>query len=232
MGCVYEITFPDDSRYVGMTTQSLSERMRGHRKDAKKNLHASSAHINEYGISDDMVRIHFESDDQEFLGLLEYEFIAKRRQEKLNVLNKAEGGLISRGFTKDAEARERISKSKEGLYVGEKNPRALVNENQVRDILQRYHDGEERKILQQEYGLSPSSLGYLIQGKTWKNVERPEGFSNPGRRKLLSDNQVREIRYKISCGIRRKEIAIEYGVSLPTINAIHTRRIYDRVKDE
>jgi len=232
MGCVYEITFPDDSRYVGMTIQSLGERLRSHRKDAKKNLQASSLQINQYGLHNDMVTVHFESDDREILGLLEFEFIAKRRQQNLKVINKAEGGIISRGFTKGEEARSHLSKLKQGVYAGENNPRALITESQAKEILERYHAGEERKALQIEFGLSSSSLAYMIQGKTWKNVDRPEGFYNPGRRKLLSDEQVREIRKKIAAGQKRKEIAIEYGVSHPTINAIHTRRIYRSVKDK
>ena len=55
--------------------------------------------------------------------------------------------------------------------VGEKNPRAILTEQLVREIRARLRDGEGRYALAREFDCTPSNIQAIGTGRSWTHVE-------------------------------------------------------------
>jgi len=231
MGCVYEITFPDDSRYVGMTKNPLAWRLAQHRYDSKALKHASSSKVSEFGLTPEMVTVHIETDDEEIRALLEEELIARRRTADLVVLNNANGGFTAKGFRHSQKSKQGMSLAKKGMYAGEKNRLSKLTDAQVKSIFIELHAGALKADIQKKYGVSSGYITDLCTGHKWKHIERPEGFDRKGKDRLVTDEQVKDIRKRVLNGEKQNALGNEYGISKATVSAIVHRRLYKNLKD-
>ena len=58
-----------------------------------------------------------------------------------------------------------------GRISGTKNPKAKLNEEQVRNIRELYYYGYSIRDLHREYGIPESTIGNIVHRHTWKDVE-------------------------------------------------------------
>lgn len=56
------------------------------------------------------------------------------------------------------------------LARGEANPAAVLTDDAVRDVRLRASRGEPRQMIADTYGVSSSTVGLIIRGKTWRHV--------------------------------------------------------------
>jgi hypothetical protein len=68
-------------------------------------------------------------------------------------------------------------KLRDGTYIsGSAAYQAKINEEQAKEILERASLGENPAALGRAYGLSRSATRYLIMGRSWKHIERPDNL--------------------------------------------------------
>ncbi|MEV5012476.1 HNH endonuclease [Streptomyces sp. NPDC055692] len=104
---------------------------------------------------------------------------------------------------------------------GERHPNAKVSDAQAEEIRERATDGERVPDLAAEYGLSightykiaRARIGGRAQYGTW---DRPK---TRARRKVTA-NQEAEIQKRVAAGERAADLAVEYGISPVSVNAI------------
>lgn len=66
---------------------------------------------------------------------------------------------------------KKTRKKREGLFLGEKNPRAVLKEEEVKEI--KYvliPEGRTNKEISEIYGVRPHVISFIRRGKTWKHV--------------------------------------------------------------
>jgi hypothetical protein len=63
------------------------------------------------------------------------------------------------------------SRRKGRIASGGRSGTAKLTEDQVRAIKQRHALGESGSALAREYDVSPTTVGPLLRGKTWRNVD-------------------------------------------------------------
>lgn len=54
--------------------------------------------------------------------------------------------------------------------LGEQNNWAKVTEDQVCEMRARFRQGEQKKVIAKDFGMSPTNAGDIIRGITWKHV--------------------------------------------------------------
>lgn len=70
--------------------------------------------------------------------------------------------------TKKGNANDRVMHGTDPR--GERNPRAILNEEKVREIRRRAAAGETHKTLAAEYGVGPTTIDAVVKRETWKGV--------------------------------------------------------------
>lgn len=66
--------------------------------------------------------------------------------------------------------REKQREAIKELAVGETNPRAKLDAEQVREIRDRHEAGEKQKELANDYGVSTTTVRMIISGESWTHV--------------------------------------------------------------
>jgi len=61
-----------------------------------------------------------------------------------------------------------IQKGRANIAFGERHPSAKLTREQAQQIRQRYANGESQMALGREFGVSGTTIHYLVKGKTWK----------------------------------------------------------------
>jgi hypothetical protein len=51
---------------------------------------------------------------------------------------------------------------------GEHNPQSTLNETQVRSILTQFSQGQSKRALAREYGVTPTAIYLIVRGKSWR----------------------------------------------------------------
>lgn len=83
------------------------------------------------------------------------------------------------------------------------------------------------------FGVSPSTIRDILSGKLWKNVEAENDEEIRKSRTLLTDAEVREIKFLLAeKKLTYKQIGEKFGASRSTIGAIRTGEQYSHVKTE
>lgn len=54
---------------------------------------------------------------------------------------------------------------------GEKNPRSILKENDVKDIIMRYSNGETSIYLSEVYGVSFGTILSIVSNRSWKHIK-------------------------------------------------------------
>jgi hypothetical protein len=66
--------------------------------------------------------------------------------------------------------RDRGAKGRSARLAGEDNPSASLTDAQVREILQRWRDGETQRGLARVYGVGKATIGRIVHRKTWTHI--------------------------------------------------------------
>lgn len=148
------------------------------------------------------------------------------------------------GNVNDAKRHGRIRK-------GDRHPHALLNDDQVREIIALLHEG---RMTHQEigtlYGVHQGVISAIRCG-SWEHIERPEGFISkrrPGRPaskdytterpfqrgedcawSRFTEESVRELKRRLREGASQAKLAREYGVSQSAISAIWVGKNWSHV---
>jgi len=91
----------------------------------------------------------------------------------LNILHKCDVRACcnpNHFFLGDHADNRRDCTEKQRTAKGENHGRALLTEDQAREILIRNKAGESQRILAAAYGVSRSSIKHLLKGRNWKSL--------------------------------------------------------------
>lgn len=174
----------------------------------------------------------------------EYEcnWIAYGYQQGWPLTNISSGGDSGSGYIRTPETRAKLSNALKniprtaewrrntglaslGRIDGSKNPKAIVNEQDVLDIRSKYATGlYTQRELAEIYSLSPMQVGKIVNGKVWKSVSGITQISRP--RMKLTSNEVQLIReYWHTGNYTQQEIASMFNVTQSAISGIvHNKR--------
>jgi Mor family transcriptional regulator len=122
---------------------------------------------------------------------------------------------------------------------GEAHRNAVLTDEHVLLIRERYQAGAYIRALARDYGVSQRTIQFIVRGERWSHLPIPLGAritlpppvmagERHGCAKLRNDDVV-AIRQRVAAGERRSSLAQEYGVSLPAIDKIVNRRTWQHV---
>ena len=116
---------------------------------------------------------------------------------------------------------------------GEKNPRAVLGENDAREIRRRCAAGERHGAIAKDFGVSPSNVSAIARRVSW-------GWVDDGGAKIVVPNvhanskigeaHVRDIRRRHAKGETRAALAKDYGVTPSNISCIVLRKSWKHVE--
>lgn len=109
--------------------------------------------------------------------------------------------------------------------AGEKNPLAELTNQQVIEMRTEYAAGATISDLAHAHDVSRGTVRLVLRGETWAHVSGPIATGKNLRRRVLSDDDVREIRRIYRKG-KGSAIARQYGVSPQMVWDIANDRRY------
>lgn len=186
---------PEYQGYIGIS-QNLPERLRAHRKNRRKSHFVAA--INKYGWDNLIVEILHESlSIQEALSIeaalrptqsigwncqrggelgveASWYDIEENRQKHSEATAIATKRAIAEKDSTEARAERarenwRKSPAYAGVSVGSRNPRALLTEDQVREIKKRLHSCTTRDLAT-EYSVKLHVIQQIKSGKNWSHI--------------------------------------------------------------
>lgn len=119
---------------------------------------------------------------------------------------------------------------------GSDHHRAIVDEDDVLRIRERYANGEYASDLAAEHGFTQQALQKLVNGASWKHVAIIEKRARQGPKGArhglakLDDAKVLEVKRRLASGEIGEAIAKDLGVSGSAITCIKTGRTWTHVK--
>lgn len=127
--------------------------------------------------------------------------------------------------------------SKHRIASGEKRCNAKLNDELVREIVNRHNGGEFMRDIARSVGISLRVAGRVIHGEAWVRTDRPETIATTRKRKKgeslphakLTELAVREIRKLSLNGVSTNKIAQQFGVSCKSIQNVVSRRNWNHV---
>jgi transposase len=126
--------------------------------------------------------------------------------------------------TNDDNVRDKVERRR--MPRGEKHHRSKLLLEQVIAIRQRFAEGVIAKDIAKEYDVSKGAVDAIKYGHAWAWVgEKQKPKQHCQHRKLTAD-QVREIKFRLAVGESSGLLALEYGVSQPTICNIKAGRVW------
>lgn len=111
-----------------------------------------------------------------------------------------------------------------GQPPGERHPSAKLTRAVVLEIRRRTQAGEPQKGLAFEFGVTPSTISKVANGKSWahlgpvKSLPKAQGSQRPTAR--LAESDIAPICLAIMRGVRIRALARHYDVSPSTISKI------------
>ncbi|QWI10076.1 GIY-YIG nuclease family protein [Bacillus mycoides] len=204
--------------YIGLSTLTLEERIKGHYYHATnnhKNYYFYNA-IRKYGWDAFTWEVIDQTDDYDELLQLEIHYIAKHNSYN-NGYNSTKGGDGTKGVD----------------HAGEKNSRAILTKEDVLLILDLLIVNKKTtREIGEMFGVDKSVINSINRGKTWTHLYEQSPLEQ-GRKRLhadvsgerntkaqLTDEQVYDIKHKLTHGATREEIEKEYGVSKQLLQRI------------
>lgn len=188
--------------------------------------------LSKYGIDNFNFQIIEEfNDEKECLQAEEFWIQFFRSWDRSYGYNLTFGGD---GESPTLETRLRMSKAQRG----DKNPQAILNDQLVIEILNKYNTGDyNQRQLAKEYNIHYATINDLIRNKTWKHIVRLPLLSKnihsdkqkelfirngekTGNNKLTEENVKEVIKLYNNEQYTYKQIAKMFNIKTPTIYAI------------
>ena len=239
-------------RYVGLTSQGLSKRMRNHFRDAFRVRNTQPRvydlplyrwirkHSQENIIGTVLEVVSSKSE----LGPREVYWISKLGTNKAPGLNIGAGGIGQRGPNSEA-TREKLrvlantpERREKASHPGETHPRATLTDEEVSHIKKRLWNGESIGSVATSLGHQYHRIQNINSGASWASVPWPIGprrnnksIPDPKRRseRILGEDDVRSIRRDIASDTPYATIQRAYGISKSLVAAIKARRVWKHV---
>lgn len=116
MGCLYQLTFPNGKKYIGITKRDAAFRFKAHVRHAKSGLRLCAVHnaMNKYGFDRVKIRTLLVGDD-EYVKYMEPRAIAAFSTKSPSGYNLTDGGEGAFGVVRSAETRKKMSDVKKGI---------------------------------------------------------------------------------------------------------------------
>jgi group I intron endonuclease len=228
---IYKATNLVNSKvYIGLTTETLEQRKSRHLRDAfnqDSNLVFHMA-LRKYGkdnfqweIIDDVATNESELKEKEIYYISLYKSYI--HADKSNGYNMTMGGEGTFGYSHSEETRLKMSEAKKGRIITEESRLKMSIARKGRKIT----DKTKKKM-------SDSSKGKIHTDDTKKKLsniriknESSKGSNNP--KSKLNERDVVEIKQLLKSGIRQKEIANAYGVTISVISKIKSGEIWKHI---
>lgn len=256
MGCVYRITFPNDKKYIGQTIGSLKKRLRQHDKNADRGVkYIVYSAIRKYGWENLKFECVFETDDKEFLNLIESELIAKEQTKVPFGYNSTDGGdgtknlspLVRKAvgqhnkarYDKDPSLRFEAASLFSSYWngetrlsrIGEKHKMSrLSNEEvlQIKDLL--FFGPYSVCRIAKFYNVSSSTIKRIKDGSVWSHLTKisSEDFSKRAYKKQSDEKAIRVLELTKE-GASSKEISKMLDLSIVVIWKIRTNKSYKHI---
>ncbi|MGB3205193.1 MAG: GIY-YIG nuclease family protein [Crinalium sp.] len=107
-----------------------------------------------------------------------------------------------------------------------------LTDTQALEIKQRLLKGELYSALAKDFGVSPTTIISIMQGKLWQHIRVDTEIKPRNLGKKLTDNDVVEIKQQILDGKTNNELAKLYGVQPSAINHIRRNRYWKHAGSE
>lgn len=134
-----------------------------------------------------------------------------------------------------------LRRNPERAARGERAGGAKLTETQVAEIRARYQPGGvTQDQLAEEYRVTRRTIGMIVRGERWAHLPVPEGISYKMRQvqhgsrngsAKLDEQAVAAIRVAHRGGVPAKEIAVQHGVSVRTVEKIASGQAWRHVPD-
>jgi len=157
--------------------------------------------------------------------------------ENLEVVTRSKHMKIHRSLLTKQEMKLERERAFQTAKERGTNSRKLTR-NDVRKIKERLRDGELHSVLCKEYGVSGTAIASISSGGSWNHIE-VSGFQ-PGTNSVkfgeknssakLTEDQVIQIKNRLSNFEGLKTIARDYNVSAATVYDIKTGRSWKHVE--
>jgi hypothetical protein len=218
MGCLYMLTFPNDKKYVGITTRDIEWRFKQHVSASVRNKTYLAKAIKKYGADTIKKRVLVIANDADYLKDLEIKAIVAFNSKWPNGYNNTIGGDGVHGAASETEInrRKKLSRThktpsamKKNLEIQKQYWTEERKAQRAESIKQKWADPEYRamilsarqKPLQMGFAFSKNKTDVKrrLRAKHWDNPDFREGarqrnlarLSNPDELKKLSENQKR-----------------------------------------
>lgn len=127
---------------------------------------------------------------------------------------------------------------------GEAKPSAVLTDEQVIELVQRYNAGELPLDLIQEYGICKATLHSIVKKSKWTHLDRPDAVRFPIGARPGSSHQVKGARHpnaKVNAdivrtiradrqrGVKLDDIASKYGITASSVSCICLRKAWRHV---
>jgi hypothetical protein len=126
----------------------------------------------------------------------------------------------------DTRANNMADKISHGTHlIGEKHPMTVITEEDVISIRARRAAGEPLQPIAKDYGMRANSISAVCRGCSWRHV----GGQITGSSRVLSAEQVLEIRTLRAAGETATSLALKYDVSQSNISKICRGEIWAHI---
>lgn len=130
--------------------------------------------------------------------------------------------------TNDDNMADMVAKGRQAR--GERNWRAKLTDDDVREVRRRLAAGELQRAIAAEMGISQTSVSKVQRGVRWAHVEGPcwarSGVGEGNGAAKLTEAKVVEIRRRLAAGEFQRVIASDMGVVQSLISQIKRGRIW------
>lgn len=124
-----------------------------------------------------------------------------------------------------------VRKKRNNTLKGEACSYAKLTEKEVLEMLDDFKNGINCADMGKKYGIKKSYASEIKRGRRWGHIgNRTDIPKIKPNKKVLNENQVREIKIKFKKGARIRRISEEYGISETTIADIKHNRTWKHVK--
>lgn len=232
MYVLYDPRQPEAYRYVGLTTQPVSRRLRGHVLDAianRNNWH--NANWIRSLLADNVEPAVFVAAQGEWtydeMCALEIEWIARLRREGYALTNMTRGGESTLGLPADRRphgARNGMN-THPGLLARERNGRSRLSEELAVEIIEAHGRGATIKELALRYSVSTPLIGLVLRGQScWTPLIAPAPPTVAPIMTLSDDDRAAIRRDYVPYRVSMPMLAERYGVPCSTIQRVLGRR--------
>lgn len=193
---------------MGQTSGSVAGRFRQHKMNAKQGKVRYGVYhwMRKHGIDNIAHRV-LEQVPIEAIDAAEIEWIVSLRSMGFDLLNHSSGGAGQRGFKHSEESRAKMSATKIGMFVGEKN--GMWGKPKSPEVREK---------------ISASKTGVPWSEKRRAVAKPIRGESNVTAK--LTEAQVREIHARANAGETGHALGREYGIGQSSVSRIKNKQAW------